>query len=276
MNNQYDKLSKLNETTHQSDSNLTRVLFTIQTDSGTYGVGLLGIKHSPAEMFYHSAWPKDAKRDLLDTSKNETTKRPDHFSWHADGNAHMRTSKKGILGHPWRFPDNSFLSKDSSSITPLLIHSVKVNDCSYDLPLLSEMSVDSYQIVQKMAVINAPQNFSVSIFLVPTHVTTNEVLSGMWVDFHLKGQPSLRLDLRNLCSDGFHPGRFKVQEWSGWDVLFVLSDLIMPIPSSAEPKNYFKVITIVNTPKCFEVLLAQRIATVEFTKKVDQDRSLKN
>ncbi len=271
MNSQNDTIPNPKEITYQSNSNLTRVLFTIQTDNGIYGVGLLGIKHFPAEMFYHSSWPKDAKRDLLDTIKNETTKRPDHFSCHTDGNAHMRTSKKGILGNPWHFPDNSFLPKDSSSITPVLIHSVKVNECSYDLPLLSEISADSYQLVQQVALINTPQSFSLSLFLVPTHVSTNDALSGMWVDFHLKGQPSLRLDLRNLCSDGFHPGRLKVHEWSGWDVLFVLSDLIMPIPSDVGPKNYFKVITIVNTPKCFEALLAQRIATVEFTKKVGQD-----
>lgn len=271
MHSQNDATTKPYETTYQSDSNLTRVLLTIQTDNGTFGVGVLGISHTPAELFYHSAWPKDAKRNLLDTIKNEIIKRPDHFSCHSDGNAHMRTSKKGIVGYPWHFPGKSFLPKDSTSITPILIHSIKVNGCSYDLPLLSEISVDSYQLIQQVVMISTPKSFSLTLFLVPTHVSTNDVLSGMWVDFRFEGKPILRLDLRNLCSDEFRPGRLKISEWFGWDVLYVLSDLIMPIPSDVEPKDYFKIITIVNNTKCFEALLAQRIATVEFVKKTGQD-----
>lgn len=183
----------------------------------------------------------------------------------------MRTSKKGILGTSWHFPDKSFLPKDSSSVTPILIHSIKAKECDYDLPLLNEISADSYQIVQQVATIITPQNLSVSLFLGPTNVSSNDILSGMWIDFHLNNPSSLRLDFRNLCSSDFRPGRLKVQDWSGWDVLFVPSDLIMPIPSDIAPKDYFKIITIVNTPKCFEKMLAQRIGRVEFVKKSSQD-----
>lgn len=259
------------ETTFQSSSDLARILFTIKVLDNIHGISLIGIKRSPAELFYHSTWPKDAKRDLQNTKNGEMTKRPDHFSYHTDGNAHMRTTKKGILGNTWNFPDHSFLPKDPSSITPLLIHSIKVNNDKYSLPLLDEISKSSYHLVEQVAVIEKPQSFSISLFLVPANISTDDILSGMWVDYHLQNHPPVRLNLRHLCNNDFSSGRFNIEGWSDCDVLFVLSDLIMPVPPDIEPRDYFKIITIVNSPMCFEKMLAQRIGRVEFVKKSDQD-----
>lgn len=259
------------ETDYQPESNLSRVLLTINCGDQSYAIGILGINHSPAELFYHSSWPKDANRNLIDSATGKQTKRPDHLSCHSDGITHMRTSKKGILGTPWQFPDRSFLPKDSSSVSPILIHSIKAKESNYDLPLVSDISTNSYQIIQQVATIKTPQNFSISLFLVPTNISSNDILSGMWIDFHSNSQSSLRLDFRNLCNRDFRPGRLKVQDWSGWDVLVVPSDMIMPIPSDIGPEDFFKIITIVNTLKCFEKMLVQRIGRVEFMKKSDQD-----
>lgn len=255
---------KAHITTYQSQLDLARILFTIKVDKKNYGISLLGIKRSPAELFYHTTWPKNVQRDLENAKSGEKTRRPDHLSFHADGNVHMRTGKKGVFGNSWSFPDHTFLPKKSSSISPLFVHSVKVNNHEYDLPLLDEISNKSYHLTEQVAVVDSPKKFSISLFLIPSDISTSDALSGMWIDYHSIDHPPIRLDFRNLCSEGFYPGRFNI-EWSGWDILFVLSDLIMPVPSDIVPKEYFKIITIANSFRCFEKLLAQRIGRVEFS-----------
>lgn len=72
-------------------------------------------------------------------------------------------------------------------------------------------------------------------------MSTDDVLSGMWVDYHLPNNLPIRLDLRNLCSNNFYPGRFHIEGWSDCDVLFVLSDLIMPVLSDIDLRECLQI-----------------------------------
>jgi hypothetical protein len=220
-------------------------------------------------MFYHSSWPKEALRTLLNITTGEETRRPDHFSCHSDGQGHMKAGAE-ILGGVWQFHDNSFLSKDPSSISPILIHSIKTNNDLYNLPLMSDVAPKSYQLVQQLVVLPKPLNFSISIFVIPASLSTYDALSSMYVDFELADQSISRLDFSCLCTDVFQPGRIKIDAWPDWDVIFVLSDLTMPIPPEMEPKDHFAIVTIPDSPKCFQKLLAQRIGRVEFIDNTQQ------
>jgi hypothetical protein len=239
-------------------SNIQRVELIINIGDTSYKVCSMNFDMKENQFYYHFAYQETIKDQLWSYNEQKTTGRPDHISWHQNGQAHLRLKDdKIILGG--RFTTGAFLPFVSETITPLLVHSVYLIQGKYSLPTISpgdkqnQIHIDYQEILQS----SHPKPFSVILFLSPECMNMERVLNSFWCDINdCNSQVKKRWRGSLLLREGFKSGC--ILAWQGWTINCVVTDLILPILPNCRPFDFFQAFAYTDLQPILRDFLIQR------------------
>lgn len=209
-----------------------------------YKVCSLNCDMADPQFYYHFAYPTDANKKLWNFSYQEKTGRPDHISFHKDGQFQLtlkqdKDKHKGI----YKSNDGVFLP-NNNVITPLLVHSIYQNNGEYYLPL-----VDMNDEVRKKNVLMHNGSFSVLMFLTPDKFAPRDFLN----------IPLMTSPYGNITAGILGASAGRILAWEGWAIDYLLSDLVLELPKDIPADTYHGAFAYVDLPFHFRDLFLQRL-----------------
>lgn len=204
-------------------NNIQRIEPIIDIGGRSYKLSSLNFDRTESQFYYHFSYPKNANKKLWNSSRKEETGRPEHISFHKDGQTHL-TLKDGQHIEIFNSADGTFLPNDSSTIKPLLIHSVyPVND-GYYLPVV-DMPINDIRTKNRLT---NNGSFSAMIFLVSDKLTPEGFLK----------HPLLTSPYGDLSLEMLGSIAGTIFAWEGWTVYYILSSLSLHVPITASRNTH--------------------------------------
>jgi hypothetical protein len=217
----------------------------IEINSINFKVCSLNFDLKNNQFYYHFAYPKKAKEKLWYETLQRETGRPDHISFHQSGQAHLALKKGGPISVQ-HFNEHAFIPHNQDIITPLLVHSIyidQINNLFY-LPQYHEPSSNCKNTLLK------PCSFSVIIFLSPEKFTADYTLNQI-EQFLIGDNSSTEWLLGNPAG--------RIIAWKGWAIDYIISDLTLQIP----PNKYHSAFAYHDLHLIFRSLISQRLLPSE-------------
>ncbi|MFH1644481.1 MAG: hypothetical protein ABIA74_04890 [bacterium] len=203
------------------------------------------------ELFYHFKKNKNQEKKTYNVNKKTVMGIPDHISFHKNGNTHVTYKKEKHPDKKYtslsKAPDSSFLPIESSTTTPLLIHSI------YDANILLEDESNN----KENCLWNLDKNEIVSIilFLIPKNKNPEEILN----QYDLIKLKKTNTKIINLVS------------FQQYDVIAMLSEWILNAPKEISTA-IIKKTTPVCTSFAIPVLINQKTNLNVFDKLIHNSK----
>jgi hypothetical protein len=234
-----------------ADQMTSEVFF--QDKGATYKV--LTLRQLPQELFLHLSYSnKHRKRKILNSEK--VTRRPDHFSWHADGRGHLKISSEQKF-QKGKFSDGIFIPSGKAAFSPLFIVSHIKGEETWEAEPTQDSPAPLY-----LLKIEPLERFSIVGFLVPKNMPL-VAFQYLYACFTPEHAAPLAIPLSNLF---FPPSdHIRVVLHPDYDILICISDLInLDRPSLEQLRRQFAgdgffSSTFVDIDKALSKMLYQRI-----------------
>lgn len=174
------------------------------------------LRPSPNELFMHLCYSSE-KRKFKDLDAEVMTRRPDHFSWHADGKGHLKLGPNHKL-QKGNFTDGTFLPSGKADFSPLFILSYMKGEETWEAKY-----VETDNSLSHLLDVGSLDRFSILGFLIPSNMPL-AAFQHLYACFTPKNKTPVEIALSNLFFTPINPLRFAV--YPGYDILIFVSDLI--------------------------------------------------
>lgn len=210
-----------------------------------YVLGTLSFNTVKEEFSYHFSYPKDAPEKHFDCDTGQQTARFDHITWHQKI-VHIKRGDGVPIERIELTQGPLFCEKPI--ITPLYVESLYFSNSEPCLRQMDHFKAWKDSQTQEILHVEESKGFSVIYVLVPSIMTTTELLLGMQFLEVPEGMGYSPCFL-DLCSETHRPGRIKL--WNNWDFIVLTSPYTCRIQSELpkEIGNSYRLPNYKNVPQ---------------------------